>query len=190
MNLMPRAALALALSVLVPLGACSKVEDGETASEGENVDRTLAAAISQSSELSTVSDSLSEAGLAGVFDGPGSYTVLAPQDDAFAKLGDGAKELTAAENKALLVAVLRDHILPGHVTPDAIRQAVEDKGGPVSMRTLGEGTVTFSADGDAIAVTGDQGMKARLDGEALLASNGVVIPVDGLLKAPRPVAAQ
>lgn len=188
MNGMSRAALALALAALVPLGACSKTDD-EVAGADETIDRTLAVAISQAPELSTVSSALSEAGLSGVFDGPGSYTILAPKDDAFSKLGDSAEELTADENRALLVAVLRDHILPGHVTPETIRQSIEQNGGPVGMRTLGDGTVTFSVDGETIVVEGDAGAKARIDGTARVASNGVVIPLDNLLKTPQPVAA-
>lgn len=190
MNALSRAAAPLALAAALALGACSQEGDGDPAAMDEKVDRTLAAAIAQAPGLSTVASSLSEAGLAGVFDGPGSYTILAPDDQAFAKLGENADELTAAENRALLVAVLRDHVLPGHITPDAIRQAIEANGGPVSMRTLGEGTVEFSLDSEAITVAGDEGMRAQTEGSALIASNGVVIPLDGLLKAPKPIAAQ
>ncbi len=189
MNGMSRAALALALVAVVPLGACSKVEDEEATAEDENVDRTLAVAISQAPDLSTVSSALSDAGLAGVFDGPGSYTILAPNDAAFSKLGASVDELTADENRALLVAVLRDHILPGHVTPETIRDSVQQNGGPVGMRTLGDGKVTFSVDGKTIAVAGADGRKAQIDGPAQVANNGVVIPLDSLLKTPQPVAA-
>lgn len=192
MNGPSRAAAALALAALVPLGACNMAEEDEETATGQagKVDRTLAVAIANAPDLTTVSSALSEAGLAGVFDGPGSYTVLAPQDEAFAKLGQGAEALTADENRALLVAVMRDHILPGHVTPDAIREAVRQNRGSVSMRTLGEGEVEFSLDGESIVVSGDQGMSGRIAGEALAASNGVVMPVDALLKVPQPVPAQ
>ena len=189
MNRLSRAAAA-ALVSLALLGACTAEENETAAGQEEPVDRTLAVAIAQAEELSTVSSALSEAGLAGVFDGPGSYTVLAPQDAAFAKLGEGATALTADENQALLVAVLRDHILPGHVTPSSIREAIDQNGGRVSMRTLGEGNVEFSLDGEAITVTGDEGTRARIAGEALAANNGVVIPVDSLLKAPQPLPTQ
>jgi uncharacterized surface protein with fasciclin (FAS1) repeats len=181
------AATALALAALLPLGACSKADE-DTAGQQQDgkVDRTLAAAIADAPDLSQVSSALSDSGLAGVFDGPGSYTVLAPDDDAFGKLA-GQEELTSGEGKPVLVAVLRDHILPGHLTVDAIRKAIEDNGGPVEMRTLGDGTVTFSLEGERIAIAGDNGMNAHVEGAALPASNGVVIPIDGLLKAPKPV---
>jgi hypothetical protein len=50
--------------------------------------------------------------------------------------------------------------------------------------------VTFSADGDAITATGADGAKATIDGDALISSNGVVLPLDGLIKAPAPAPAK
>lgn len=185
-------AAAAALALLTPLAACS---DADTASktdaggEGDASQRTLASAIGEGPGLTTVSTALSEAGLGDVFDGPGSYTVLAPGDDAFIKLGDGGKTLTEAERRAELVALLRGHVLPGHLTPAAIKKAIADKKGPVTMRTLDDGAVTFAADGDAITVTGKDGSKARIAGEALVASNGVVLPLDGFVKKTPPAPA-
>lgn len=178
-------AAAAALALLVPLAGCSQEtavsEAAETAS-GE----TLAAVIGGAPELSTLSGALSEAGLAEVFDGPGSYTLLAPVDAAFAPADEG---LSGEENRAALVAVLRGHILPGHLTPDAIRKAIADSQGPVTMTTLDDGEVTFAANGQTITVSGSDGSKAAIEGEALVASNGVVLPLGGLVKKiPQPNA--
>lgn len=178
-------AAAAALALLGPLAGCSQAETVSEAGESEP-NGTLAAAIGGAPELTTVSGALSEAGLAEVFDGPGSYTLLAPEDGAFAPAG---KALSGEENRAALVAVLRGHILPGHLTPDAIRKAIADKKGPVTMTTLDDGEVTFAAQGDTITVSGSDGSKATIDGEALIASNGVVLPLDGLVKkTPTPPA--
>jgi len=187
MKTMKPVVAALALAALVPLGACSQGETTTTASgEAENANKTLAAAIGGAPGLTTVSGALSEAGLADVFDGPGSYTVLAPDDDAFGKLGDKAATLTDEQHRAQLVAVLRGHILPGNVTPDAIKKAIAAKKGPVTMTTLADGTVTFSESGNDIAVAGSDGSKAIIDGAAITASNGVVLPIDGLIKKADP----
>lgn len=180
-----------ALAATVSLGACSKGDDsGAAATAAGTADashRTLAATIGSAPGLTTLSTALSEAGLGDVFDGPGSYTLLAPDDDAFAKVDN--KALTDPANRAELVAVLRGHILPGHLTPDAIKKAIADKKGPVTMRTLADSMVTFSADGDALTATGADGAKARIDGAALIASNGVVLPLDGLVKSATPAKA-
>lgn len=177
-----------ALGLVVPLAACSGDADtGAAAIASPDAEHgTLAAKIGSAPGLTTVSTALSEAGLADVFDGPGSYTVLAPDDDAFAKLGDRGKALNEAANRAELVALLRGHILPGHLTPDAIKKAIADNKRPVAMRTLAGGTVTFSASGDTITATGDDGSKGTISGAALVATNGVVLPLDGLVKSAEP----
>jgi uncharacterized surface protein with fasciclin (FAS1) repeats len=184
MNAVRSLAATLLLGALVPLAGCgdkapeSKAGAPDPAASGQ----TLAAAIAGESKLSTVASALDDAGLSGVFDGPGSYTLLAPDDDAFAKLGDQGKALRTPEKRPLLVALLRDHLLPGQVTPDAIRKAIAAKGGPVTMATLGDGKVTFSLDADTIVATGDDGSKARVDGGEVTATNGVAIPLDGTIR--------
>ncbi len=189
MRILASAAL---LAAATPLAGCGEGRDEAegAASSAEVSGRTLAAAIGDAPGLTTVSGALSEAGLAGVFDGPGSYTVLAPDDEAFARLGESTPALNDPARRAELVAILRGHILPGHLTPEAIRQAIAAKKGPVTVTDLADGTVTFAAEGDTLTVTGAGGAKAKIDGEALVASNGVVLPLDGLIKqvdaAPRP----
>lgn len=179
-------AAAAALAVIAPLAACSQGEErGGAAPAGNPSQQTLAAAIADAPSLSTISDALSEAGLAGVFDGPGSYTILAPNDQAFEALGSTGEAITEPGRRAELVGILRGHILPGHLTPDAIRDAIAQKKGPVTMRTLADGTVTFaSADGKAITVSSGDGTRATIQGDAIVASNGVVLPIDGLVKTP------
>ncbi|WP_165938517.1 fasciclin domain-containing protein [Parafrankia sp. BMG5.11] len=181
-------AAAGAAALLVPLSGCSGEADtpAATAAPAEAGTGTLAAKIGSAPGLTTISGALSEAGLADVFDGPGSYTVLAPDDDAFAKLGDTGSALTEPANRAELVAVLRGHILPGHLTPQAIKTAIGEKKGPVSMRNLAGDQIEFSLDGDAIIATGSGGIKARIDGAPLVASNGVVLPLDALIKSAQP----
>jgi uncharacterized surface protein with fasciclin (FAS1) repeats len=180
-------AAAVALALVAPLGACSKGADAP-AKTAASADKTIAEAIAGAPQLTKVSAAITEAGLADVFDGPGSYTLLAPDDEAFTKLGATGTTLTAPEHRAELVAILRGHILPGHLTPDAIKKAIADKKGPVTMTTLADGSVTFAESGSDLVVTSSDGSKAKIDGDALVASNGVVLPVDGLVKSAKPAA--
>ncbi|MCT2560129.1 fasciclin domain-containing protein [Tsuneonella sp. YG55] len=179
-------AAAAALALLSPLAACSQSDnaseaDGPTTSAAN---RTLAAAIGGAPDLTTLSGALSEAGLADIFDGPGSYTILAPDDGAFGSTDGETAALKDDAHRAELVAVLRGHILPGHLTLDAIRKAIADRKGPVTMTTLDDGEVTFSEVGGSVVVTGSDGSKATIEGDPLVASNGVVLPVDGFVKQP------
>ena len=161
------------------LAACSDTASEEAAAKPSS--ETLAALVSQADDLSVVSATLKDAGLSQVFDGVAAYTLLAPQDAAFTSLGETGETLRSDEQRPALVAVLRDHIVPGYLTPADIAKAIKADGdGKVQMRTMAGHTLTFTSDGDTVTATGEDGATVRFAGEALLASNGVAIPVDGL----------
>jgi uncharacterized surface protein with fasciclin (FAS1) repeats len=164
------------------LAACSGEPgeaDGQAAAEPGS--ETLAALVAQADDLSAVSATLEDAGLAQVFDGVAAYTLLAPRDVAFEKLGAAGETLRSPEQRPAMVAVLRDHIVPGYLTPQDIARAIElDEDGKVAMKTMAGRTLTFASADGAITATGEDGGSVRFAGDALLASNGVAIPVDGL----------
>lgn len=177
---------ALALVSLPLVSACSKVEDEnpETATKDDGT-LTLAAALGADDELGTLRDAMEESELSGVLDGPASYTVLAPNNAAFEALGEDGTALLQDEQRPVLVAILRDHLLPGHLTPEAIGEAIDKKGGPVTMATLGQTEVTFSKSGENVSVAVEDGGNATFSGTAIAANNGVVIPIDTVLLPPK-----
>jgi uncharacterized surface protein with fasciclin (FAS1) repeats len=178
---MNRALMALAAASLA-LHGCS-TEDAVDDETAEVSTETLASLIMEADGLSTVAGVIGEAGLAEVFDGAASYTLLAPQDSAFEALGEAGEELRSPEERPAMVAILRDHIVPGYLTPADIAKAVEAADeGAVEMRTMGGHVVTFTGDGEAVTVTAEDGATARLAGEPLRGSNGVAIPLDGVLR--------
>lgn len=175
------AAASVALFVLSGCGETSTADAPEAAAESSNA--TLAGAISGAAGLSTVSSALKGSGLAAVFDGAAPYTVLAPTDDAFGALGEAGATLKTPENSAAMAAILREHILPGVVTVADIETAVTNaKGEPVKMKTMAGGELSFSRTGEDLTVTAPDGSSAKLDGKPLSATNGVVIPIDAVLK--------
>lgn len=180
-KLRPTLAAIAALS-LVTLSACSEEPAAsDDLTTQERTSQTVAAIVGERSDLSILSDELSDSGLSAIFDGQASYTVLAPLDTAFEGM-EGGTELLSDETKgALVAAILREHIVPGALSPDAIREAIADNGGPVTVRSFGEGDLNFALEGEKIVVTGPNGTKATMAGGALVGSNGVVIPIDGVL---------
>ncbi|MEZ5680276.1 MAG: fasciclin domain-containing protein [Erythrobacter sp.] len=182
MHMVKNGLAAIALASLPLVGACTKVEDDtpETATRDDGT-ITLAAALAAEGDMAKLRDALTQSELAGLLDGPASYTVLAPTDGAFDALGDDGKAIFTEEQRPMLIALLRDHLVPGHLTPETIAKAIVDKGGPVTMTTLGEGEVTFSQDDKAITVTMPGGAKAAITGTSIAANNGVVIPLDAVL---------
>lgn len=136
---------------------------------------TLAAAIAEDEQFASVAAALAQTGLNTMFDGPGSYTLLA----STAPLPAAGNN---ADSRAVTAEILRNHILPGSVTRGAIEQAIAKSDGPVTMRTLGTATLQFSRDGSALIVTDPQtGRRATVTGTGRQATNGVLLPIDGLL---------
>lgn len=184
MNHATRNRLAAALLPLaLAMTGCGPGEEDEPAlltTDGE----TLTQAIAGHSDLGGTAEALALAQLSEVFDGAGSYTILAPTDAAFAALGDDGEQLLTLEQRPLLVGMLREHVLPGHVTPTDIAAAIEAGSGSATMTTLGGGAVTFALDGEVITATHSNGAVARFAGAAVESGNGVAVPIDSLLTVP------
>ena len=183
-DIRPRRPLAaFAALALLAVPACSADETADqAAAESEPTDDTLAAAISDADGLTVVASALGDSGLAQVFDGAGSYTIFAPNDAAFEALGETGAALREPGQSAAMAAVLRDHIVPGYLTPADIESAIEAQGGAVKVETMGDHALTFTRADDGIRVTSEDGSAAMLTGNALKARNGVAIALDGVLK--------
>lgn len=181
-TLAPLALMApLALLALAACGADDKAgEAGAAAAAPSN--RTITATLKDDRSFGTLERVLDNAALGDVLAGKGPYTVFAPSDAAFAA---SAGDLGDEAMKAQGAAVLRAHIVPGALTRADIVAAMERGGsGTAQMRTMANSLLTFTREGEAIIVTGDNGARARLTGEESVASNGVVQPVDALLVGP------
>lgn len=176
-----------AIAGLALLPACSG-NAPEEAVEGTQEDTTitLAAALSEVPDLASLNGAISSAQLMPIFESAASYTLLAPHDDAFAALGQQGQALMTDEQRPLLAGVLREHILPGHLTPENVRAAIESQGGEVKMTTLGGDEITFSLDDGELVATNPAGESARFVGNAIAATNGVIIPVDTVLVPGEP----
>ena len=182
MHMLKSGLAAIALASLPLLGACSQAEEEvPQAATKDDGTLTLAAALAAEDGMDKLRDALTQSELAGLLDGPASYTVLAPTDAAFDALGEDGQLIFDEEQRPLLIALLRDHMLPGHLTPETISKAIATKGGPVTVTTLGEGQVTFTQEGEAISATMPGGAKANITGTSIAANNGVVIPLDAVL---------
>lgn len=177
-RLLPIAATAM----LMALGGCSEQGQGDkpVAADSQAANGTVAAMLAQSPDHRRLAAALTDTALGPVLDGAGSYTLLAPNDAAMAALGAKGETLTDGEHRPLMIGVLRAHLLPGQVTPEAVRQAIAREQGPVEMRTMAGGTVQFR-EGDAGILVGNGSAEAALTGGARTASNGAVLPIDKVL---------
>jgi uncharacterized surface protein with fasciclin (FAS1) repeats len=178
----------LAAASLIALGACSDSSKGanKTSASSTPSGQTLAQAIAGTGDLSTVSGALKDTGLSQVFDGAGSYTILAPDNAAFAKLGDAGRTLIAPDNRSQMAAVLRDHIVPGFLTLADIQSAIDARHGVAKIATMGNHELKFTHSGSGLKITNEDGSEAMIAGDAIKAGNGVAIPIDGVLKKLAP----
>ena len=166
------------------LAACNPAPSAEADGAAEPSSRTLAAELRSVDALNTLEAVLANSGLERVLDGVGPYTVFAPVDDAFA--GASAFDFRDDAEKAQAAALLRSHMVPGAVTRADVAAAIgRAEDGKVEMRTLDNGLITFTREGETIVATLENGGSAPLTGEEVLASNGVIQPIQGvLLNAP------
>ena len=177
-----RLAILATLGGAMLTGACSQQDEGDKpiAATSDSAIGTVAAAVAASGDHSRLAAALADTQLAPVFDGKGDYTLLAPTDAAFAALGDKGTALAAKEQRPLMIAVLRGHVLPGQVTPQAIEKAIAQKSGPVEMRTMAGGTVRFARSDNGFTVSNGTDT-ATIAAATQTASNGAVLPIDKVL---------
>lgn len=186
-----RAGIVLVAASGLALAACSggTPSDEGTAAASASADlltpssESVAIQLSDADGMQTVAEALKETGLSSVFDGNGSYTLLAPDDATFTALGDAGKSLTGGDDNAALAALLKEHMLPGYVTPQDIDSAIANSdGGSVELPSMAGDKLTFTKSGDTITVTAPDGSTATIDGAAMAGGESVAIPVSGLLR--------
>ncbi len=130
----------------------------------------LETAMAPEMHLAIFSKALTAAGLDGTLNGRGPFTVLAPTDEAFAKLPQGTlDDLLKPENREKLRAVLSYHILPG-------RYLARDFASNRSATTLNGKDLELQADGAKVTAG-----KATLLAADVTASNGVLHTIDRVL---------
>ena len=183
------------LAAVLLLAACQKEGAGnetapasngaaaDGASKGEQRKTNLLQALDSSADHKTLANAVKSAGLAETLAGAQPYTLFAPTEAAFAKLPPGAaNELLAPEAKGRLVALLTGHVVPGVVTAEDLGRAIDRGKGKAQLATVGGSNLSFARNGGSIVVTDASGGRALLTGAERLASNGVVLSVDGVLK--------
>lgn len=118
----------------------------------------------------TLVAALSAAGLAETFLQPGSYTVFAPTDDAFAALPAGTVEALLADPQGLLTTILLYHVV----------------GDELSRNQLATDNYVPTLEGRSLTVNRDGSNIINISGAKLLitdiqASNGTIHVIDSVL---------
>lgn len=187
---MRKFALACGVAVsLSALAACSGDNQGkpdgngtEGAAKDEASSKTIAAGLPANGRFMTAAKA---AGLDQTLSGSDSYTVLVPDDAAFAKLPAGTLDSSAnPQSRAQVTQLLTQHILPGEIRAADINKAIENSKGKATLMTMSGATLTATQEGGKIVLTDASGGKATIGKADELFSNGAVHHIDAIFTPP------
>ncbi|HMC85092.1 MAG TPA: fasciclin domain-containing protein [Chitinophagaceae bacterium] len=120
--------------------------------------------------LTTLKKSVIASGLDKVLSGQGPFTVFAPSDLAFEKLGKGVlDDLLKIENKAKLVDVLNYHVVPGKLNYKDFKDGEK-------LKTVNGKELLVHVKNGSISIQG-----AKIQDHDLQTSNGVIHSLDAVM---------
>ena len=135
-----------------------------------------------SADHTTLVAAVKAAGLVETLEGPGPFTVFAPDNGAFAALPAGTVDtLLEPGNKPALTSVLTYHVVPGRLTSEEIKAGIAAMGGAYMVKTVNGEELTFKADDDTLFVADAKGGVATVVIPDVIQSNGVIHGIDTVL---------
>jgi uncharacterized surface protein with fasciclin (FAS1) repeats len=160
-------AIASLLTVAQPaLAGHHEGDHAETATATTEAPNIVAVAAAAGS-FNTLIAALEATDLTAVLEGEGPFTVLAPTDEAFAALPEGALDGLLAEPEKL-AEVLKLHVVPGRAEAAAVINLAE----------------VTTVQGQSLAVASDDGVSiggAKVVTPDVAASNGVIHVIDRVI---------
>lgn len=167
------AAGGLGISMATSNSAVPRAEFMGMAATAMNPNPSILDTADRAGKFKTLIAALEKAGLLDTLNGPGPFTILAPADDAFAKLGSKVDDLLKPENLPRLKAILAYHVIPGRLSSaDLIKAA--------SATTVNGQRVALALDDGRLAI-GD----TKFVTTDIQCSNGVIHIIDAVLVPAR-----
>lgn len=168
------------LSIGASVAACSSSSTGTpstTSSTAVKASKNIAQLAIGDPQLSDLVTALKAAGLVTTFEGRGPYTVFAPDNAAFASLPAGTlSKLLEPANKAELTSILTYHVVPGSLKASDIM--------PGAVKTLNGASFTVNDTDGKLSITDGKGNTVKIVQTNIIASNGVVHVISGVLMPP------
>lgn len=112
----------------------------------------------------------------------GPYTIFAPINTAYDRLGpDERIEMDAARKKGNQ-ALFDYFMVDGDLTVDWLKKEVEKGGGKYDARSRQGENISFTLEGDQLVLSDPSGRKAKIVGSDSTASNGRIYKIDNVLQ--------
>jgi len=126
--------------------------------------------------FTTLAAALTAAGLIDTLKGTGPFTVFARTDAAFAKLPAGTVETLLGDPSGQLSQILTYHVVLGEVMAATVATLDGQK-----VKTVQGAELTVKVDGDQVALVDAAGSHVNVTTTDVVASNGVIHVIDGVL---------
>ena len=144
---------------------------------------TIAAAASGTNSLSTLVQAVKAAGLVDTLDRDASYTVFAPNDDAFARVPENVLVwLLKPENSEELKSILLRHLLPTINMAEVIPEGTKE------VKTVGGDMIKTEKSTNGVIIDSN-GSKANVISANTFTHNGIVHVIDNVLWLNRKINA-
>ena len=146
------------------------------------VDNIVANA-SKAASLTTLVSAIQAADLTSRLQGPGPFTVFAPDNAAFDKVPAATREgWMQPAHKADLVKILTYHVVPGRLTAADIAAQAQSNDGKATLTTVqGEKLTIGDAGGGQWRITDAKGGTATIKQADVTQSNGMIHVIDTVL---------
>lgn len=114
--------------------------------------------------------------------GKGPFTVFAPTNNAFAKLGSATFDnLLKPDNKLMLAGILTYHVVQGKLNAKAILASIKKGAGTAVLKTVQGGALIATIIKGKVVLTDEKGGKATVTTTDLKAKNGVIHIINNVL---------
>ncbi|NJM82723.1 MAG: fasciclin domain-containing protein [Tabrizicola sp.] len=175
-------ALHIATVVLALSTGMALAENPEVGGAPMFEDKTIVENAMTSADHTTLVAAVQAAGLVETLQGAGPFTVLAPTNEAFARLPAGTVEnLLKPENKDQLVKILTCHVIGANAMAADIMGMVDKDGGMHKVTTVGGCEFTLMTKDGKVMIEDGQGNIATVTIADVKQSNGVIHVIDTVL---------
>ena len=176
------AKLSLSVAAFALMAGAALAENPMVGGAAMFEDKNIVENAVNSADHTTLVAAVTAAGLVETLQSAGPFTVLAPTNEAFAKLPAGTVDtLLKPENKDMLVKILTCHVIAGNAMSSDIVGMIEADGGKHVVETVGGCKFTLSSMDGKVMITDEMGNMGTVTIADVKQSNGVIHVIDTVL---------